>query len=538
MSKIVILEIAEGNWEQGFPVRLRIGTEGERFLADFPPGQLPGSADVLQFYQLWQSSYRQLPSPLRLEASKNQVTNSSEILDQCREAAQKLEESLNDWLNSETFRPLKERLLHNLNRSESVRVFIQTNNVELRRLPWHLWDLFRSYKQAEVILAAPLFDPDQPPILNSSKKELKILAILGDSRGINVDADRQFLEKKLPGAKVNFLVKPKRQEITDQLWEQAWDILFFAGHSLTQEQKGKIFINETESLGLLELKNGLSKSINRGLKLAIFNSCDGLGIAQALEELYIPQVIVMREPVPDGVAQGFLKYFLRSFSQGEPLHLAIRTAKERLEDEGLEEYIPGGTWLPILCQNPAVMPLVWPKAPLKSLVSLGIAGVFLLGVIGVAVGQQFNQALPFSEQGIELKYPKSWQLKKDPVLGEVARFVVPVEGSSDGFQENVRITIEPLPSSMVSLEDYSQDIVQRISQFLTNDPISAIKTQVAGLEADQVVYYNKDNLKLKTKQIWMVKNNQAYIITYTADIEQFEQFEQQVEKMMRSLKIN
>lgn len=537
MSKIVILEIGEGNWQQGFPVRLRIGTEAERFLADFPPGQLPGSADVLQYYQLWQSSYRQLPSSLRLEAPKNQVTNSSEVLDQCREAAQGLENSLNHWLNSETFRPLKERLLHNLNRSESVRVFIQTNNVELRRLPWRLWDLFTIYKQAEVILAAPLFDPDQPPILNSSKKQLRILAILGDSRGINVDADRKFLEQ-LPRAKVHFLVEPKRQEITDQLWEQAWDILFFAGHSLTQEQKGKIFINETESLGLLELKNGLSKSINRGLKLAIFNSCDGLGIAQELEELYIPQVIVMREPVPDGVAQGFLKYFLGSFSQGEPLHLAIRTAKERLEDEGLEQHLPGGTWLPILCQNPAVMPLAWPKASLKNLVYLGIAGAFLIGVIGVTIGQQFNQVLPFSEQGIELKYPKSWQLKKDPVLGEVARFIAPVEGGSDGFQENVRITIEPLPSSMVSLEDYSQDAVERISKAFTNDPISAIRTQVSGLEADQVVYYNKDNLKLKTKQIWTVKNNQAYIITYTADAEQFEQFEQQVEKMMRSLKIN
>jgi hypothetical protein len=47
-----------------------------------------------------------------------------------------------------------------------------------------------------------------------------------------------------------------------------------------------------------------------------------LGLARELEQLHIPQLIVMREPVPDVVAQAFLKYFLHSFASGKPLYQA------------------------------------------------------------------------------------------------------------------------------------------------------------------------------------------------------------------------
>ncbi|NJO29878.1 MAG: hypothetical protein HC874_21865 [Richelia sp. SL_2_1] len=63
---------------------------------------------------------------------------------------------------------------------------------------------------------------------------------------------------------------------------------------------------------MAELRDSLQTAIQQRLQLAIFNSCDGLGIAAELESLHIPQVIVMREPVPDFVAQEFLKYFFRS----------------------------------------------------------------------------------------------------------------------------------------------------------------------------------------------------------------------------------
>lgn len=87
-----------------------------------------------------------------------------------------------------------------------------------------------------------------------------------------------------------------------------------------------------------QLKYALKKAVVGGLNIAIFNSCDGLGLAQQLADLQIPQIIVMREPVPDRVAQAFLKYFLAAFAQGQSFYLAVREARERLQ--GLEDRFP------------------------------------------------------------------------------------------------------------------------------------------------------------------------------------------------------
>jgi CHASE2 domain-containing sensor protein len=68
-------------------------------------------------------------------------------------------------------------------------------------------------------------------------------------------------------------------------------------------------------------------------------------------------MIVMREPVPDRVAQEFLKHLLSAFAGGKPLYLSVREARERLQ--GLEDHFPCATWLPVICQNSAEVPPTW-----------------------------------------------------------------------------------------------------------------------------------------------------------------------------------
>jgi branched-chain amino acid transport system substrate-binding protein len=183
---------------------------------------------------------------------------------------------------------------------------------------------------------------------------------------------------------LTFLVKQSLQKINDRLWQEKWDIIFFAGHSNSEPngQDGRIYINDTESLTIDELSNGLRNAIKNGLKLAIFNSCDGMGLARSLFKLNIPQVIVMRERVPDLVAQEFLRYFLIDFAAGTSLYQSVRRARERLQ--GLQNKYPCATWLPIICQNPAETPLTWRRGWKKYVRILCIILLFLLpGGIGL-----------------------------------------------------------------------------------------------------------------------------------------------------------
>ncbi len=354
MRKFVVLIAGEGSFEQGFPVTLRIGEEGKIPSVEIT-GRLPLSPEIPQCYSGWASSYRRLGLRSRLEAVAAQVTNVSKV-ENCSNAAQILRDRLNNWLHSESFRPIREKLLEQLLPSDEIRLIIQTKNIGLRRLPWHLWDLCDRYPKLEIALSAPIYEGVEQ--LAPPHPKVRILAILGNSTGINTQADRLLLEQ-LPDAEISFLVEPQRQELNEELWKQGWDILFFAGHSSSQPdcETGQIYLNQTDSLTIDQLRYALKRAVERGLKIAIFNSCDGLGLARNLADLQIPQIIVMREPVPDRVSQEFLKYFLKAFARGESFYLAVREARERLQ--GLEDQFPCATWLPMICQNPAIAPPTW-----------------------------------------------------------------------------------------------------------------------------------------------------------------------------------
>jgi energy-coupling factor transporter ATP-binding protein EcfA2 len=359
MGKLVVLSLGEGDFQRGFPVTLQVWEEGD-FHTSFL-GKLPASA-IDSLYDRWQSDYRQKVSG-RMKPNPAQVSNRSDT--DLIANSKLLKDELNNWLNSETFRPIKEKFLEKVNTRETVRVIVQTENPQLRRLPWYLWDLFESYRFAEVALSSPTFDRAHKSV--QPKAKVRILAILGDSSPpdprtglrLNINADKQFLES-MPDAEIVFLGEPKSHEFHEQLWDdRGWDILFLAGHSSSQPDgtTGKMYINSQQSLTVEDLKLALKKAIERGLQLAIFNSCDGLGIARDLAELQIPQIIAMREPVPDSVAKEFLKYFLSSFSSGNILYLAVREARERLH--GVEKESPCASWLPVICQNPAENSVTW-----------------------------------------------------------------------------------------------------------------------------------------------------------------------------------
>ncbi len=357
-GKLVTIKIGQGDLNIGFPVTLQIAHEGANPFVECI-GQLAPASELVLLYSQWQSAYyRTLQVSTRLDIPDTQVTNISRhnFLQECDELAVKLKQNLNYWLNSENFKPIKEKLLEQLIPSESIRIIIQTENRYLRRFPFQLWNFFESYRSAEFALGNTAFNRIQT--IASSASKVKILAILGNSTGIDIHEDQKILQQ-LPNAEVTFLVEPQRQQINDGLWSQPWDILFFAGHSYTDSvaEVGKIYINRNDSLSIFQLKNALQKAIQQGLKLAIFNSCDGLGLALNLAELHIPQMIVMREPVPDKVAQEFLKNFLAAFANGQTLYQSVREAREKLQ--GLENDFPCATWLPVIFQNPAEIPPKW-----------------------------------------------------------------------------------------------------------------------------------------------------------------------------------
>jgi CHASE2 domain-containing sensor protein len=353
MSKRMILKL-DGTLEQGFRVTVQIWEQG-RLYPNEKDGVLSATPELAECLNQWLHSYRQQAGLARLTVHKV-IVHAANPLEVFRQQAEELEKQFQNWLKSSSFYEIELWLREKINPKEIIQVLLRSEDRRLHHLPWHEWDFLNRYLQTDLAIVTALEPVERPKA--SLRSKVRMLAILGDRTGIDLNADQQLLNG-LPQEEVEleFLLEPTRQQINDQLWDQDWDVLFFAGHSSTEENRGRIYINAEDSLTIKELKYGLERAIARGLQLAIFNSCDGLGLAYELEQLHLPQLIVMREPVPDCVAQEFLKSFISAYANGESLYAAERIARQRLQP--FEQRFPCATWLPIICQNLAETPPSW-----------------------------------------------------------------------------------------------------------------------------------------------------------------------------------
>jgi hypothetical protein len=323
MGKLIVIRLGEGSFKIGFPVFLRIAEDGKPYHNELD-ARLPPDPELDRFYE-----------NLKEHGFKANLKDKYQPLN-----AKKL---LNDWLSSSQFLEKWHELKTDCTSQDIIRVILQTSDSDLAKLPWHLWNLFENYPLAE--MAFSLSEYKIQPCY-STRTEVRILAILGNSQGIDTTVDKR--EFKQLSLETCFLPEKDQETIFRQLRdEKSWDILFFAGHSKTTDGEGILSINQTDTVKIEDLENAVKQAVRKGLRLTIFNSCDGLGLAKTLASWNVPQVIVMRTPIPDEVAHKFLKFFLEAFLKNEKtLYLALRQARENLQ--GLEGQYPLASWLPVM----------------------------------------------------------------------------------------------------------------------------------------------------------------------------------------------
>lgn len=332
-------------------------------------GRLAPNSLVVPSYSNWQRDYTVLEKVTRLELE----TDSGElyrlnyhpgqkqyIKQKCDRAAEEFQEHFNHWLNRDSldFQFIVRVLAEKCQQSEGLHLLIRTDNYILQRLPWHCWNFWSRYPETLISLG-PL-EYERKHLSTPLKKSVRCLAILGNGKNIRLDIDKDLL-CSVPGLDPSSLLfeQPSRSQVTTALKDECgWDLLFFGGHSRTEGEKGRLYINQQDSFSLDEIKSHLQNAINKGLKICILNSCDGLGLARYLITLQIPYVIYMREPVPDVIAHKFLEFFLSAYSQGNSIHHAFWDAQRSLE--AIQDTLPYATWQPVLFQQPDSDPLFWP----------------------------------------------------------------------------------------------------------------------------------------------------------------------------------
>ena len=384
MQVLVNLRFHDGDFQHGFEKTTLSGiVTGSQNSTELET-RLPPAPLIPGLYQSWQEKYcelvetrvRKIVSKELITTrgfSKQQPTNFSyyECQQNCNQYAEDLRTQINQWLAA-----IKSQLETDfkLDTNSEILLTINTENITsqlvkdiLHRLPWREWDYFNQNNSTfEAVLCLSKSQSHSTKIVDDGIfRRVRITSIFGDSTDIDVAGDRQLIAKlQKRGAELINLEQPQRQDFI-KLWDEPCDILFYSGHSESSIDGtfGSLQISSTESLSLQQIRNTFQEAIRKGLKLAIFNSCDGLGLAKQLADLHLPYIIVWREPVPDKIAQKFLEYFLSSYADGKSLFNSVRDARIKLVEltnsAEKEKQIPGLEWLPIICKNTTDAPPTW-----------------------------------------------------------------------------------------------------------------------------------------------------------------------------------
>lgn len=458
MMRVVILRL-QGQLSQGIQATLEWRQENSPHIEGTLQGTLPPKTDLATLYTDWQKHYLDLGSATRLEFVAESDQHLSQLRNakkQCVQTAQQLEELMNQWLNhdSDDFQRITRQLAELYGSSKDLRLLIRTDDTELQRLPWQLWDHVQRNPQIPISLGPLEYRQAQ---LKSLEIPVRVLAILGSDHNIDLDHEQDIL-MGIPDIDLTLLKQPSRDQVARALKdEKGWDLLFFAGHSHTEDHQGVISINETDSLTLKDLHHHLSIAAHRGLQVCILNSCDGLGLAHHLSGLSIPYIVYMREPVPDQVAHKFLASFVQYFSQGNSVHNAVLSARHDLES--IQDQFPYATWLPIIFQQPGVETLTWPTPSLPNKQSFSFLGFRLKYWILLA--------LSLSAMVVSIWATNFWT-DTSPQLGDFTSMGEEVLGLRPGHKRNA--------ADAIAQKNYPQGIQNLLESWQDdgNDPETLI----------------------------------------------------------------
>lgn len=358
----IIINLGQGNLSSGCDnIVVQLINPKRHYVRQFS-GSLPPAPELAKVHRQWESGYHAFyqDKALRIGLLESEGMRYSES--NFQKNCQQLPQQLNLWLSQDGFASIERALRTELDQDQSIQIIITAANLQLQQLPWHLWNFVNDYPQAVIAFSSLNWQEIQQPATTGAK--VRILVVLGNSDGIDLQQDLESL-KKLPEAELTVLTQPQLTELNEYLWQsRGWDILLFSGHSHSDAEAGYIHLNTAEGITIAQLKHSLAKAIANGLRIAIFNSCEGIGLALHLADLSLPYTVVMGQPVPDQIAQVFLQYFVQAFATGKTFTLAVKEAQQKLA--GWETEYVCASWLPLIWQNPTVDSLAWHDLYLSS----------------------------------------------------------------------------------------------------------------------------------------------------------------------------
>lgn len=136
---------------------------------------------------------------------------------------------------------------------------------------------------------------------------------------------------------------------------------------------------------------------------------------------------------------------------------------------------------------------------------------------------------------IKIGFPEGWD-KRENTMGTLVCALSPKEGAEDKFQGNFNVLVQDLSTQPMTLEEYTDLSLKQIKQLITNCKVEVSKEMTLGGKPGYTVAYKGDQgvLHLYFASAYTIKDNKAYLITFTCEQDKYPEYSVIVEKVFNS----
>ena len=162
-----------------------------------------------------------------------------------------------------------------------------------------------------------------------------------------------------------------------------------------------------------------------------------------------------------------------------------------------------------------------------------ITTMVLLFSIGVLHGQDAFEQLTTEECTIE--YPTTWELNQSGQMGMSFILLSPLKLQGDQFRENVNLVIQDLSGYDMDLTDFINLSENQIKSMITE---ATFLTSERKGDFHEISYTGTmDIYKLQFFQRCWLIDRKAYILTFTAEQEQYDNYHAIAQQIFASFKV-
>lgn len=146
--------------------------------------------------------------------------------------------------------------------------------------------------------------------------------------------------------------------------------------------------------------------------------------------------------------------------------------------------------------------------------------------------------IKLSDSNFSILYPNNWELNEEGANNMKFIVLSPQSSVIDEFRENVNLNEQNIKGMGIDLDAFVSVSIDQIGSMIKNGELlvnERIKTKKS--EYHKFIYFGEfGNFRLIFIQYCWIKNDKAYVLTFTAQKSEYENYKSTAEKIMNSFK--